>query len=325
LRIFAAAQLLGLSEVADAARGRLRRLLGSKSLRPALAAALAWRDDELLRACYWVLLEMLCRPPPSFGPKKFGISADHFEYQQRRWPLCALAPAVEAAAQRRAAAKAAPVLDGFAVCRLHRVGFEARLLRETASGPPLELMQAALCGSSAVLYTADEGASAAPSGGLSRMYCEGCCGVLEVTRLGQRFELHEGVELLPDRDSGLVHSIREQFPHPQRKRVAVVYWDMALLAAGRGQSRWRLNLEADDLPVLSGHAAEGSGGGLELTPPGGERETPWLIMAPAEGGVPGRPQEGRALCWRHPIGTALAFTAALAAVYPWDPGGSAGT
>lgn len=320
VKVFAAAKLMGFEEVAAAARRQLRPQLGSKSLRGVTAAALAWEDGELMRMCYWALLEALCRPPPSSGPRRLGVFAEHFEYQQRRWPLEALAPVAEAAAQRRAVAQAAPVVDGFVVCRLRRMGFEAVLLRETASGTAAGLMRASLCGTTAVLYT-DEGTSPSATpvvSGASRQYSEGCCGVVEAGLMGHRFELHEGVELLPSRDSEQVRQLRERFPYTRRQRLGVVAWDVDLLAAGRGQGHWRLNLQAPGLPSLAGLAPEGAGGSLELAPPGHERETPWLMLG---SGTATAAAEGRTLCWRHPIGTALAFTVALAAVYPWDPGG----
>lgn len=311
LRIFASAKLMGFSDVADTARSQLLRQLGMKTLRPALAAALAWDDLALLRGCYWALLDVLCRPPPSAGPKKFGINPDRFEYQQRSWPLRAFAPAAEAAARRRAEAQAPPVQDGFAICRLQKQGFEVRLLLENSDGTASTLLRASLGASRAVLCAEEEEDTEAPP----RQYSEACCGVLEASRLGHRFEVHEGVELLPSRSGVRFEAVREQFPYPQKKSLGVLHWDIDLLG-GLGHSSKRLQLEAPGQPLLCGRMTEA--GRLELTPSGSEKETPWLLL---EGPASSHSLlDSRRLCWRHPLGTALAFAAALTAVYPWDPG-----
>lgn len=319
VRVFASARLLGFGEVARASRTHLQRLLTRKTLRAVTAAALAWEDSELLLPCYSALSAALCQPPPCPGPTKFGVGTDHFEYRARRWPLAAFGPAAEAAAAQQRSVLSPP-LEGFVVGRLQRSAYEFRLSRETSCSTWAELMRVALNKSEAMLHTVDAGGDdpGIPTfWGLRGKLCRGYCGKVEATQFGRCFSLYGGSELLPSLDTCGAQELRRSFPHAPRELLGSVSWDIDVFSPGR----WRLSVEAPGLPALRSRAdAAGGGlGGVELIPPGGEQDTPWLVLGPMDG----RSGE-RALHWRHPIGTALALAVALAVSYPWGAEGAPG-
>jgi len=103
--------------------------------------------------------------------------------------------------------------------------------------------------------------------------------------------------------------LREALPHPAPGELGTLTWEVCT------SLDWRLAVEAPGLPVL--HSCSTEGGGLELVPEGQEHQTPWLALGPADppGAVVGR--GGRMLCFRHPLGTDLAFAVALLAEHPW--------
>mmetsp|Transcript_71039 Transcript_71039/g.126456 ORF Transcript_71039/g.126456 Transcript_71039/m.126456 type:complete len:466 (-) Transcript_71039:59-1456(-) len=288
LRIFASAKLLGFERV--------------------VTEALAWEDFELIRLCYWQILQGLAQRRADRGPAAFGVMGSEFVFETRRWPLKLFSPIVEAGCSRLRLAQAPPV-DGFAVCRVLRVGNELCLFQEVTASKEKQLLRAELGSSQAVLYIASEGASELPPGAL-RQWSEDCCGVLEVDHLGHRFQLREGVDLLPGKFGKKFADIRERFPHMPSALLATASWELDLLSASSGEGRWHLSLDAQELPPLRSLAAKDGTGRLELQPPDGGKDTPWIVLGELVG-----PE--RMLMWRHPVGSAAALATAAAAVYPW--------
>lgn len=309
--LFSAAKFLGFEVVAKEARCWLQSHLSGKCVRAVTAAALAWKDAGLLRSCYWQLVATLSRLPPAPGPTCYGINPRHFSYESRRWSLNHFEAASQFASEKRKQARAAP-LDGFMVCQLKRAGHELCLLRDTAvSCHREELLRVEFVDTIAIFYTkAEDGSVLGPAAGTCRRWSECCCGVLEPARLGQCFSLYDGEELLPQRNSKRVKEIRQRFPYTPRTLLCTVTWDMPLL--GPGQGLWHLSLDMPNLPLLRGCARSGATGGIELVPPGGEEDTPWVVLGAAESGGE------RAVMWRVPVETVVAFALAVSAAYPWN-------
>lgn len=266
---------------------------------------------------------MLSKPPPAPGPAALGLHADHLEYQKQTWPISEFGPILAAAASKRDHARAAPVVDGFAVCRLRSCGSSLRLLRELSSNGGegvVELMRVSFRDGVAILHhqCPDQDGWLGGDSGNDPLFSDGCCGQLEPSRLGRRFQLFDGLELLPDWQTRRAKQLKEAFPHTPRTLLGTVDWVLEVFSQGLGSGHWRMSLQAPGLPVLLGCRTAPSSAGsfsssVELAPPGGENETPWLVLGPPSEDA----TTGQLLCWRHPISTVLALSVALAAMYPW--------
>merc|ERR1711957_831276 len=87
-------------------------------------------------------------------------------------------------------------------CQVRKTDCELCLVREISATQREELLRAELgmgeFAGLAFLYTRSA-ETFGPVPGTCRQWSEGCCGVLEVSRFGQRFQLCKGVDLLPKR------------------------------------------------------------------------------------------------------------------------------